>query len=80
LKTNVAEKLMSKDPAQYLITLEQMIENDYPIPSYMADVFTKTEGWVEVPEQRDPPVGMRRKVYAIDCEMVCSFLNDMVLR
>jgi RNA exonuclease 1 len=24
-----------------------MIENDYPIPSYMADVFDKPDGWVE---------------------------------
>ena len=49
-----------------------MIENDYPIlPSYMADVFEKPPGWVEIPEPNavenkwGPP-----KVYAINCEMV----------
>lgn len=49
-----------------------MIENDYPIPSHMADVFEKPEGWVETPK----PVmaqagGVGHKIYAIDCEMVC---------
>ncbi|KAF8149431.1 hypothetical protein B0H34DRAFT_733720 [Crassisporium funariophilum] len=57
------------DPIRYLLTLEQMIENDYPIPSYMADVFEKPSGWVETPE---PPVNHSKKgqkIYAIDCEM-----------
>ncbi|KAJ2920031.1 hypothetical protein MD484_g489, partial [Candolleomyces efflorescens] len=61
------------DPTQYLLTLEQMIENDYPVPSYMADVFQKPEGWVETPQpQNEPPAGtsgVKRKIYAIDCEM-----------
>ena len=30
-----------------MLTLEQMIENGYPIPSYLADVFEKPSGWVE---------------------------------
>jgi RNA exonuclease 1 len=48
-----------------------MVENDYPIPSYMADVFEKPPDWIEIPEPKatghewGPP-----KVYAIDCEMV----------
>jgi RNA exonuclease 1 len=65
-----AEKSKS-DPTQYLLTIEQMIENDYPIPSYMADVFQKPEGWVETPEQHPPAnPSVRRPIYAIDCEMV----------
>ena len=35
------------DMMQYVLTLEQMIENDYLILSYMADVFKKPTGWVE---------------------------------
>jgi hypothetical protein len=27
-----------------------MIENDYPIPPSVADVFDKPDGWVEVPQ------------------------------
>lgn len=67
-----------------MLTLEQMIENDYPVPSYMADVFTKSEGWVETPELPkasllsllDNQVKMTapRKIYCIDCEMVSTFL------
>jgi len=58
------------DPTQYVLTLEQMIENDYPIPSYMADVFEKPEGWVETPQPAEDETKWNQKIYAIDCEMV----------
>ena len=58
------------DPTQYLLTLEQMIENDYPIPSYMADVFEKSAGWVETPQPAQNESKWNQKIYAIDCEMV----------
>ncbi|KAF5346349.1 hypothetical protein D9758_011478 [Tetrapyrgos nigripes] len=68
-------RLRDQDPSQYLLTVEQMIENEYPVPSYMASVFEKTPGWVETPEQPKessltPSKGKpKRKVYSIDCEM-----------
>ena len=61
---------MTKDPAQYMLTLEQMIENDYPIPSYLADVFEKPPGWVETPQSSDSDSTQPPKIYAMDCEMV----------
>ncbi|KAG5642482.1 hypothetical protein DXG03_002732 [Asterophora parasitica] len=73
-----SETVKNRDPAQYLLTLEQMIENEYPVPSYMADVFEKPVGWLETPEPpkkglldvsvkgKDAP---KPKIYAIDCEM-----------
>jgi RNA exonuclease 1 len=77
----VAENNRNKDPAQYLLTKEQMIGNEYPIPSYIADVFEKPDGWVETPEPikpslLDPPAKdgnlPTQKIYAIDCEMVLN--------
>lgn len=65
----IAESVTKDDPTRYLLTLEQMIENDYPIPSYMADVFEKPLGWVETPEPKATDLAAP-KVYAIDCEMV----------
>ncbi|XP_006457267.1 hypothetical protein AGABI2DRAFT_79294, partial [Agaricus bisporus var. bisporus H97] len=58
-------------PSQYMLTLEQMIENDYPIPSYMADVFQKPTGWVETPQPEEITGKNRPKqqIFAIDCEM-----------
>jgi RNA exonuclease 1 len=51
-----------------------MIENDYPIPSYMADIFQKSPGWVETPQAPQESLlsspQQKAKVYAIDCEMV----------
>ena len=68
---SIAAEKSKSDPTQYLLTLEQMIENDYPIPSYMAEVFQKPTGWVETPEQPPPAnPSTRRPIYAIDCEMV----------
>lgn len=56
-----------------------MIENDYPIPSYMADVFEKPTGWAETPQPVSKENKWRQKIYAIDCEMVRFFLSPDVL-
>lgn len=70
----LAEALMNKDPLQYVLPVEQMIENDYPVPTYMADVFQYTPKWRETPKPDNPLVAKNgmpvRKIYAIDCEMV----------
>ncbi|KAN0141687.1 hypothetical protein V8E53_000149 [Lactarius tabidus] len=62
------ERTQKKSPAQYLLTVAQMVENDYPVPAYLADVFQKSEGWIETPQvsadAEGPPT-----VYAVDCEM-----------
>ncbi len=68
---STAERSAKKDPTQYLLTVEQMIENDYPVPSYLADVFSKPDGWVETPET-DPDADAKlgnQSVFAMDCEM-----------
>ncbi|KAH0828120.1 hypothetical protein J3R83DRAFT_3791 [Lanmaoa asiatica] len=70
-----SERAFDKDPSLYLLSLQQMIENDYPIPSYMADIFDKPDGWVETPQPISesilllPHDRQRSRVYAIDCEM-----------
>lgn len=59
-----------------MLTLKEMIENEYPIPSYMADVFEKGPGWIETPQVSEesllllPADKLDSKIYAIDCEMV----------
>jgi RNA exonuclease 1 len=63
------------DPTQYLLTVEQTIENDCPMPSYLADVFSKPDGWMETPEidpDADTKLGNQSvylAVYVIFCEM-----------
>ncbi|KAK0466230.1 ribonuclease H [Desarmillaria tabescens] len=73
-----SEYLQINDPAQYLLTKEQMIEHDYPLPSYMADVFQKPDDtWLETPEEPreslltapDQKKQLARKIYSLDCEM-----------
>ena len=49
-----------------------MLENDYPVPSYIAETFEKTEGWVETPKPSDESLAHKSpRIFAIDCEMVC---------
>ena len=80
LTNSIAERSAKKDPTQYLLTVEQMIENDYPVPSYLADVFSMRDGWVETPEPDADAKPGALLVYAIDCEMVralhrvCAFV------
>ncbi|KAF7315936.1 Ribonuclease H [Mycena indigotica] len=68
-----SQRTRDKDPAQYTLTLEQMVENEYPIPSYMAEVFQKPDdSWIETPQET--PLALldvkpQRKVYCVDCEM-----------
>ena len=59
----------NKNPAQYLLSVQKMVENDYPIPSYLADVFQRPEGWIEMPQVATNEEGSDA-VYAIDCEIV----------
>jgi RNA exonuclease 1 len=50
-----------------------MAENEYPIPSYMADFFQKPPGWKETPKVDEPSLLASTSspmIYAIDCEMV----------
>ncbi|KAF9067519.1 hypothetical protein BDP27DRAFT_1328740 [Rhodocollybia butyracea] len=71
LKTKASES-HTPNPSEYILNVEQMIENEYPIPSYMADVDNeRPPGWVETPQepQQDGLSQARRKVYGIDCEM-----------
>lgn len=39
-----------QDPRQYLLTIDQMVENGSLVPSYLADVFQKLEGWMKTPQ------------------------------
>ncbi|KAI0286382.1 hypothetical protein BC826DRAFT_1049111, partial [Russula brevipes] len=64
-----AERTGQRDPSRYLLTVEQMIENDYPVPSYLADVFTKPDGWIETPQPATDTDSGAQSAYAIDCEM-----------
>lgn len=70
-----SQRAFDSTPALYMLTLKEMIENEYPVPSYMADVFEKGPGWIETPQVSEesllllPADKLESKVYAIDCEM-----------
>ncbi len=60
---------------RYLLTKELMIENGYPMPSYLAETFEKPAGWVEtkvtaVDDLLSTSPEETPRIYAMDCEMV----------
>ncbi|EPS94830.1 hypothetical protein FOMPIDRAFT_58761 [Fomitopsis schrenkii] len=74
-----SERAWEKTPMRYILSTEQMIENDYPVPSYVAEVFEKPPGWAETPQPSTSQSPQKQpRIYAIDCEMAshqpfCSF-------
>jgi hypothetical protein len=46
-----------------------MAKNDYPVPSYLADVFSNLDGRIETPEAGAVAEPGYRSVYVIDCEI-----------
>lgn len=79
--TCLVERETKADPEMYVLTVDQMIDNEYPVPTYMLPEGSAgrelEEGWVEVPEYQDDEKKKKRdgkaKVYALDCEMVRLF-------
>lgn len=65
------------NPLRYVLTPAQMLENEYPLPSYMKDSAgleagsstSGGDGWEETPKSDDNENGTA-EVFAIDCEMV----------
>ncbi|KAI0365854.1 hypothetical protein BV20DRAFT_982324 [Pilatotrama ljubarskyi] len=69
-----SERAQDKSPMRYLLTAEQMIENGYPMPSYLAETFEKPPGWVEtkvsaVDTLLSPSTSDAPRIFAMDCEM-----------
>ncbi|EJC98240.1 uncharacterized protein FOMMEDRAFT_143323 [Fomitiporia mediterranea MF3/22] len=69
--------IAADDPMRYVLTPTQMLENEYPLPSYMKDAsggpeagssHSTDEGWKETPKPEENESGTP-EVIAIDCEM-----------
>ncbi|KAJ3558462.1 hypothetical protein NM688_g908 [Phlebia brevispora] len=68
LERVASERTHEKSPLRYTLSLGQMLENDYPLPSYMADVFEKPPEWLETP-QSSANSSKQARILAMDCEM-----------
>nr|XP_019047506.1 hypothetical protein I302_04121 [Kwoniella bestiolae CBS 10118]OCF26436.1 hypothetical protein I302_04121 [Kwoniella bestiolae CBS 10118] len=66
----------SLPPFLYLLSSHQMLDNDYPIPSYISPSDTpgnrRDDPWLEIPRADGPPEDGQWPVLAMDCEMVLS--------
>ncbi|KAG0213510.1 hypothetical protein BGX33_002875 [Mortierella sp. NVP41] len=54
----------------YMLTLQEMRELGFPLPSYLSDGSTELkEGWIETDQLLNPVVPDQKKMIAMDCEM-----------
>ena len=81
----LAPKNDTSDPMLYTLNPAQMLENDYPLPSYLRDNLIEasassspSEGWDETLKPEDGESG-KVEVIAIDCEMVSSVYSYLRL-
>jgi hypothetical protein len=54
---------------RHRLSLENMLVDEYPTPSYLADILLMPERWVEVPLRHAIPMQFPR-ILSADCEMV----------
>lgn len=54
--------------SSYILTAEQLLDNEYPVPNWMSEASQLGDNWIQVPEHsgNEPD-----RVLALDCEMVC---------
>jgi hypothetical protein len=45
-----SERTKNESPSQFFLTVAQVVENDHPVPLYLANAFHKSEGWVATPQ------------------------------
>ncbi|OSC98373.1 hypothetical protein PYCCODRAFT_1375441 [Trametes coccinea BRFM310] len=81
-----SERAQEKSPMRYLLTTEQMIENGYPMPSYMSETFEKPPGWFETKVAvvddalLSPAPGETPRIFAMDCEMCMTEQGKQLAR
>lgn len=66
------------EPANYVLSFEEMIEADYPIPQSLSSTQLE-EGWIETRpalKQIDNGKARRKRLVAMDCEMVGGLKVD----
>ncbi|KAJ3768868.1 hypothetical protein FB446DRAFT_750066 [Lentinula raphanica] len=73
-KRNAKGKGKGKPIEEYMLTIDQMVQNGYPVPSYLQGGSKREEGegWVETPMEEGEGEKKGRKAYGIDCEMVLT--------
>jgi len=87
------QQLKTVDPSVYLLSPDQMFEQNYPTPSTLPqplptgeknvvhtfEEWKKEDGWVEAP-YKELEEGKLRKVFGLDCEMVRSLFQTFQLQ
>jgi len=74
----VDERETAPPISSYLLTQEQLLENEYPVPTWMLDSPQVGDDWLQIPEFTGNPNDECR-VLALDCEMVSTILNTHYL-
>ncbi|KAK3822816.1 MAG: hypothetical protein J3Q66DRAFT_330201 [Benniella sp.] len=66
-------------PESYILTLDDLRERDFPLPSYLAPNTAPQNDWIETKQQHSDPSTLK-KMIAMDCEMVITAAGSEVAR
>ena len=59
--------MQNKNLVNHLLTIEQIVENDFFVPSYLGDVLQKPELWIQITQVAVDAEGPCT-VYTMDCK------------
>jgi len=65
--SSLDEREAAPPVSAYLLTVEQFLENEYPVPSWISEVSQLSDDWLQVPECK---TNSPDRILALDCEMV----------
>lgn len=69
----IASESAEKKPAEFhMLTLDELKDSDYPLPTYLSPESELQEGWIETdrPTSNSDAPSPPKKLLAMDCEMV----------
>lgn len=67
----IGERQTASNVSDFLLTKDQLIENEYPLPSWLSEVSQLDDDWLQTPEYREgDEFSADPRVLALDCEMV----------
>lgn len=60
------EREAAQDVESFLLTPQQLLENEYPVPSWMSEASQLDDTWLQIPEYTGTG---KDRILALDCEM-----------
>ena len=70
--------MQNKNLVNHLLAIEQIVENDFFVPSYLGDVLQKPKLWIQITQVAADAEGPHT-VYTIDCKTIRMRFTETAL-